>query len=236
MPAKPKMVRFNELAGIPCYYARVNAAYGDLARTTSRTDKGRMRSLAPSFKARMDACIAEIYWLTYGLLGPLQAITSGGAYVNKPGWHRKGKAYDLGGLHWPERKLVLIQTASARKLGEDWNWHLYLAVEAAIRRHFGTVLGILHNRQHWNHYHIDPGTKVGFWTEGFGATTRITFLQAVLKDIWGHYVGKLDGDYGPKSKAAVAAVRKELALGPLENPTAWSQFLLLTAMSGIQHG
>lgn len=235
--AKPKMIRFNELAGVPCYYARVNVAYGDLARTTSRTDKGRLRSLAPSFKARMNACIAEVYWLCYGRLGPLQAITSGGAYVNKAGWHKKGKAYDLGGLHWPAQKLVLIRTArNFTKTGTADDWPLYLAVEAIIRRHFGTVLGILHNADHYNHWHIDPGTKVGFWTKGFGAKTRVVFLQAVLKDIWGHYQGTLDGDFGPKSKAAVAVVRSQLGLGPLTNPAAWSQFLLLTAMLGLQHG
>lgn len=236
MPTKPKMIRFNELAGIPCYYARINAAYGDLARTTSRTAAGRMRSLTASFKARMDACMAEVYWLTFGHLGPLQAITSGGAYVNKGGFHGKGRAYDLGGLHWPQQKLVLIKTAEARRKGEDLDWGLYLAVEAIIRRHFGTVLGILHNRAHWNHWHIDPGTKVGFWAKGFGSTTRVTFLQAALKDIWGLYQAKIDGDFGPKSKAAVKAIRAQLALGPLTSPGPWSQFLLLTAMAGLQQG
>lgn len=239
MPAgKPKMVKFDSLAGVPCYYARVNAAYEDVAKAV----KSRKRELVSGFLARLEACVAEIYWLTFGHLGPLQVITSGGAWVPiskrrpKSDWHTRGKAYDLGGLHWPARQLVLFRTAAARKRGEDWNWILYLSVEAIIRRHFGTVLGILYNAAHHNHWHIDPGTEVGFWSTGFGAGTRVTFLQAVLKDIWGLYEGKLDGDYGPKSKAAVAAVRAQLKLGPFEDQQAWSQFLLLTAMAGLQHG
>lgn len=235
MAKKPKMVRFHSLSGVPCYYARSNVAYRDLSRTTSQTPRGRMRSLAPTFKKRMDGCIAELYWLTYGTLGPLQAITSGGAYVNKKGWHKKGKAYDLGGLHWPEEKLVLYQVAREyHKKGHANHWPRYLAVEAIIRRWFGTVLGILHNKAHWNHFHIDPGTKVGFWVKGFGSTTRITFLQAVLKDIWGYYQGAVDGDYGKLTRAAVKAVREHLQLGPLTNLQAWNQFLLLTAMAGLQ--
>lgn len=230
----PKMVRFDELGGIPCYYARVNAGYGDLARTTGSTEKARTRQLAPSFKRQMDAALAEVYWLTSGLLGPLKALVSGGAYVDKPGWHRKGRAFDLGGLHWEGGRLVLIRTASEVDFTLADDWGLYLGVEAILRRHFGTVLGILHDKRHHNHWHIDPGTPVGYWTTGFGAKTRVTYLQACLSAIWGTYDGALDGDHGPVTKKALAETCGRLAIGPLDKPENWTQFLLLTAAAGIQ--
>jgi hypothetical protein len=232
MPPKPKLETFDSLANVPCYYARVNAAYGDLSKAT----KSRKRKLASSFLNRLNACIAEIYWMTFGPLGPLEAITSGGAYVRKAGWHSKGKAYDLGGLHWPGAKLILIELAKEyhqdpENYPEEYPW--YLAIESIIRRHFGTVLGIHYNRAHWNHWHIDPGTKVGFWDKGFGSQTRITFLQAILKTIWGCYDGELDGDCGPKTQKAIEEIRKQLILAPLTNPGSWGQLLLMTAVNGL---
>lgn len=229
------MVRFHELAGIPCYYARINPAYADLARTTGRSEKARTRSLAAAFKRRLSVAISEIYWLTSGRFGPLDAIVSGGAYVDKPGFHREGRAFDLGALHWPATKLVLIRTArdyEAPAMAEDWP--LYLAVEAMLRRHFGTVLGILHDRRHHNHWHIDPGTPVGFWSAGFGAASRVSYLQASLTAIWDRYSGIVDGDYGPRTRRGVVAVRRDLSLGPLTKMETWQQYLLLTAAAGLQ--
>jgi hypothetical protein len=242
-----KFVTFHKLGDVPVYYARVNAAYGDLSKTTSRTIRGRTRRLAPAFLKRLSACIAEVYWVSYGSLGPLGAVVSGGAQVRESDKrgprdrHVRGIAFDLGGLHWeqdlggdyPSRQvLTCLGAAALRGRGEESP--LYLGVEACLRRHFGTVLGIHHNAAHQNHWHLDTGTRVGFWSTGFGSKTRIVFLQAAVAAVWGQAIA-VDGDYGPKTRKAVREVRAQLSLGPFENldGNAWQRFLLLTAMAGI---
>jgi hypothetical protein len=253
------MVKFHSLAGVPVYYARVNAAYGDLSKTTSQTERGRTRRLAPVFLKRLEAAIAELYWLTYGTLGPLTAITSGGAAVPQSARrgpndrHVRGIAFDLGGLFWKGHQdgraeyAGLGEVLTCLAVAQDYHagqgpdhfdgqlqaHRLYLGCEAVFRRSFGTVLGIHYNQAHWNHWHLDTGSKVGYWPTGRGANTRVTFAQLALRDIWGLYDGKIDADAGPKTRKAITALRGQLSLGPLTNPTAWSQFLLLTAMAAF---
>jgi hypothetical protein len=233
---KPKLVSFDSMADIPCYYARVNAAYGDLSKTT----KTRKRKLHPSFLKKMDACMQELWWITSAIYGGIEALVSGGAYVKKAGWHGKGKAYDLGGIHWQEGP-VLTTLEVAENFHDEIleldlsNYLLYMGCESVLRRHFGTVLGIHYNKQHWNHWHIDPGSKVGYWGKGFGSSTRVTFLQEVLKHVWDVDAGITDGKEGAKTRRAIKEVREKLSLEkPLTDQTTWLQFLLLTAMVAIQ--
>ncbi len=242
MANKIELVKFSAAGGVQCHYAGVNAAYGNL----DKAKKSTLRKINPGFLALFSACIREISWMTFPYMGELWAMVSGGAYVPKAGWHGKGEAYDLGGLHWrtyvghmPQR-LSLIDLArqyhkKKNNVELDYldNYLLYLAIEAVIRKHFGTVLGIHHNRQHWNHWHIDPGTKVGYWDKGFGSNTRITFVQAVLRATG--FPIKIDGDAGPKTKDAIKAARVYYGLEkPLTNKTMWLQFLTLAAMDMLQ--
>lgn len=236
MTADPVLVTFNALAGIPCYYARVNAAYGDLSKTHSQTPAGRMRKLEPGYLAQLDACIAELDALAKDRLGPLQAITSGGAYVKQGGYHGKGQAFDLGGLHWAGKIMTTLEVAEdyhahPEEPGDDYA--LYLACEAVLHRHFGTILGLHYNADHWNHWHIDPGSAVGFWETGDYHFTRVTFLQATLKHFWDLYPGKLDGSVGPMTRTAIAAIRAQLSLGPLTELESWMDYLLHVAETGL---
>ena len=235
----PKLQTFDALAGVPCYYARVNAAYGDLSKCT----KTRKRKLTAEFIKRLGACIAELDWICQGGgLGPLKAITSGGAYVAKAGWHGKGRAYDLGGLHWADHVMPTLEVARDFHAGvgpdhfdgQSMDFLLYLGCEAVLRRHFGTVLGLHYNKAHWNHWHIDPGTPVGYRGSGFGATTRVTFLQEVLRHVHGVDPGPTDGKEGELTRTATLVVCSGLSLGALTDPEQWKQFLLLTAMMAVQ--
>lgn len=243
------LAAFHSLGTVPVYYARANAAYGDLSRTTAKTVRGRTRRLEPSFLQLLSACVSELYWLSYGALGPLEAIVSGGAWVPESARrgprdrHVRGIAFDLGGLHWAGHQwsdhgvtgqvLTCLAASELQRRGEESA--LYLGVEACLRRHFGTVLGIHYNDDHRNHWHLDTGSRVGFWTRGPGAKTRVTFLQAALAKIWDSYHGRVDGDFGPLTIAAMRATQDQLSLGPFENQDglAWRRFLLLTAMAGI---
>lgn len=229
MPEKKlNLVKFDSLSGVPCFYAPANSAYANLKKCR----KSRVRKLNPTFLRRLQACITELELVADPTFGTLKAITSGGAYVDKPGWHSKGKAYDLGGLHWGQAKLTTLEMARAYHFNalSKIPYRFYLGCEAILRRHFGTVLGIHFNPAHYNHWHIDPGTKVGYWPKGFGANTRVKFLQEALTWIWQVECGATDGDEGKKTRKGIKEIRERLFLGPLTDQSAWMQFLLLSAL------
>lgn len=224
-----KLTTFDNLSGVPCHYARTNKAYADLTKCT----KSRKRKLAPGFLNQLEACILELKWLTYPIMGEMTAITSGGAYVplggkrKIPDCHTMGKAYDIGGIHWRfEYPLVCLDVARQGRHHEDYE--LYLGCEAIFRRHFGTVLGLHYNKNHWNHWHIDSGTKVGYLESSY---SRVKFLQASLSALWGMEDLEVDGKAGPQTKEAIRAIRDHLHLEPLTKQSSWLQYLLLTAMN-----
>lgn len=227
MPAKPKLMKFEGAGCVPFYYARVNAAYGDLSKCTP----SRVRRINPGFWKKLNGLIQEINWVCYGTLGELQAITSGGAYVAKAGWHSKGKAFDLGGLHWKHHILTCVELKAPRDIDQLL---IYLSVESVIRKWFGTCLGIHHNRAHHNHWHFDPGTPVCYRSKGFGSTTRVRYLQEVLTHVWRIPCGRPDGKEGPKTLQATKVLRGLLGLGPLTDQNAWIQLLTLTSLKAMQ--
>jgi hypothetical protein len=106
----------------------------------------------------------------------------------------------------------------------------YHAVDAVIRRHFGTVLDYHYNADHHDHFHLDDGTSVDFQTSSL---SRVKFLQGALTYIHGLPLG-IDGAYGPQTKQAVATVLNTLGMaGELEDPSIWKAFLLKTAEKGF---
>jgi hypothetical protein len=234
----PNLVSFDNVGGVPCYYAGVNAAYGDLALCK----KSRVRKLAPTFLDTLNGMVQELNWVCQGTLGELQAITSGGAWVpesKKRGPkdpHVRGVAFDLGGLHWKHYILTCLDVAEGyHKSGIDLDRYLvYLGAESVIRKWFGTVLGIHHDRHHWNHFHFQFGTDVGFWTTGFGATTRLRYFQEISTHVWQIPCGKPDGELGPKTKAAIKDVQRAAGVGPITDQKAWLQLLTLTALKALQ--
>lgn len=230
----PKLVYFDSVAGSGVFYARVNKAYGDLSLCT----KSRRRRLNPGFLKKLNGLVQEINWVCYGALGDLQAVTSGGAYVAKAGWHSKGRAFDLGGLHWTHHVLTCLEVArdyhGGRGLIDMDQYLIYLAVESVIRKWFGTCLGIHYNRRHHNHWHFDPGTPVCYRSSGFGSMTRVRYVQEVLNHVWQIDCGEPDGKEGPRTQKSIKVLRDLLAIGPLTDQNAWLQLLTLTSLKAMQ--
>lgn len=233
MPA-PKLVKFDAAGGVPCYYAAANPAYGDL----SKCKKSRVRRCTAAFLAKLSGMVMELNWVCYGELGELQAITSGGAWVpesEKRGPrdpHVRGVAYDLGGLHWNDHVLTTLEVA--REPRDINQYLLYLTAESVIRKWFGTCLGVHHDRHHWNHFHFQFGTKVGFWIKGFGATTRVRYVQEIGTHVWRIDFGTPDGDYGPKTKAGIKELQRVTGVGQLTDQISWLQLLTLTSFKALQ--
>lgn len=168
-----KLVTFTELAGVPVHYDRMKPPfqYGTRGKPlTFRADEG--------FLKKLEACFGDI-WRE---LGKAEVITTAGAYVNKPhSMHNRGRAFDLDGIFWSDKKLVTAGFYDDPKL--------YLTVEAVLRKHFGTVLGYFYNPAHRDHFHFDDGSKIGF---SISSRSRMLFVQAFLKFSLGKAVA-LDG-------------------------------------------
>ncbi len=146
----PNLGIFEKLSGVPVHYDRFPPSSGFGYGTKGKPHTFRAE---PGFIVELEGFVKALK--TYSArFGPLQVITSAGAYVDKPGYHGLGRAFDLDGLFWRDRTLVTKQFPDEPIL--------YVAVESVIRRHFGTVLNYDYNVDHQDHFHVDNGTTVSF--------------------------------------------------------------------------
>lgn len=205
---------FDAIDSVPVHYAREPIApYG--SRGIHRTfwcDEDLMGPLGD--------LIREIKENSPPGFGALECVTSAGAFVDKPGQHGRGKAFDLDGLFW--ENISLIATEQETKTA------LYLAVQALCNRHFGVVLGFNYNRAHQDHLHFDLGRSVRFRT----VQSVTYFVQEAVNALYGESIA-VDGEWGSQTSGALTRVRNRLGVGPLSNADNWRAFLLKIAVDAF---
>lgn len=218
MNATPHLIGYSTVGGAEIRYDRLSrAAYG-----TPGVGPRTVRS-TPEFRVKLEAALKDLEGLTGS---PLLYLVSGGFHVVKAGRHAEGRACDLDALFWPEASgiapLVTLQAP------EDTC--RYLAVEAVLRRHFGTVLNYWYNASHRDHWHVDDAGPLGWYA---GSRSRAVFVQAACRFIHGPTL-QIDGVCGP---ATLAALRHLLCepMGAGDSPE-WRAFLHLTAQRGWRMG
>ncbi|ANM30620.1 hypothetical protein ABI59_15135 [Acidobacteria bacterium Mor1] len=205
MPTSPDH-SIDNVAGAALHYARE-----PIARYGSR---GEARSffMTRPFAAKLTDCFAELWQLCP--LGRAEVVTSAGAFVHKPGYHGLGRAFDIDGIFWEGRDFVTLDYPARPRI--------YLAIEAVLRRHFGTVLNYLYNSAHQDHLHIDDGTPVDFYPE---SESRVLFVQASLTHLLEEPV-QIDGRWGPQTSAAVGRALTAMgSRGRLTSQRTWLKFL-----------
>lgn len=203
------MVTLSSIAGVPLHYDRTSAAeYGTRGRPATF-------QCGPGFAKKLDATFAEIW----AIAGNAEVVTTGGLWVQKPGMHGQGRAFDLDGIFWAHRSLV-----TRRDGAEGRDRRLYYGVEAVLRRHFGTVLDFHYNTAHHDHFHVDDGTGVGFRS---GSRSTVLFVQAALNQFYTAGLA-VDGVYGPLTRAALADVA-----GNVNAPADWLAWLHYVARKGL---
>jgi hypothetical protein len=194
---------FDHLAGAEVRYDRRSREhYGTRGVAT------RFRA-TPAFEETLQAAFADLWDACP--LGRAEVIASGGAFADKPGAHGRGRAFDLDALFWPERAFVALSYPHDRRF--------YLAVEAVLRGHLGTVLNYRYNAAHRDHLHLDDLTPRGFVPEH---RSRVLFLQMALTHLFGRRVA-IDGRIGPETRGAARDLLAELELAgshSLEAPQA----------------
>lgn len=190
---------FDEIAGVPVHYDRFpNPQFGYGTRGKPLT-----WHCTEPFEQKLDDAFAELWEVCP--LGQAEVITTAGAYVNKPGMHGQGRGFDVDGIFWDTRTFV------TKNYPEDRPF--YLAVEAILRKHFGTVLNYEYNKDHEDHLHIDDGTEPGFVARH---RSRVLFLQMALAHVFRHPV-TIDGVFGPETSDAAADLLVELDLAARED-------------------
>jgi hypothetical protein len=183
---------FTHLSGAEVRYDRLSReSYGTRGRATRFYT-------TPAFEEKLQAAFADLWDACP--LGEAEVIASGGAFVEKPGAHGRGRAFDLDALFWPERTFVALSYPQDRRF--------YLAVEAVLRMHFGTVLSYHYNPAHRDHLHLDDLTPTGFVPEH---RSRVLFLQMALTHLFDRPVA-IDGLVGPETRGAARQLLATLDL------------------------
>ena len=208
------MITFNDLWGVPVHYDRSTPkSYGTVGvRWNFQLERTAFHRLESAFRILLD-------------LLPVSPthILSAGAYVAKPGYHGRGKAFDLDGLIFTDR------TFMANMFPEDPVF--YLGIEAALRTQFGTILNWFYNDAHRDHWHMQNDGRDPF---SMGSYSDVTFVQAAVNYVWKEPL-RIDGVYGPRSRQAVARVLDYLDLkGTLYNLDTWRGFLMGTASKALK--
>lgn len=212
------MQSFKSLADVPVHYDRDRPQdYGSRGRPAS-------------YEAQQElidrlACAFEELWT---LWGQAQIILTAGAYVDKPGWHGRGLAFDLDGIYWQDKVMIAAEYPNNPKL--------YLGIEAILRRHMGTVLNWYYNKAHRDHWHMQWDGRQEF----IGTVSQTYFLQAALTYVYGEVV-TIDGIYGPHTREALSRALDyvDLESGHIwgaQGLETWMTFLARTANWVMRNG
>jgi hypothetical protein len=213
------MVTVGKLDGVPLFFAR-----GVPPRPQSFP-------MAPGFRDVLVATVKSVRFRAPQAFGDLVRITSAGAFVNKPGAHGKGRAFDHDAWTFQNvdiRPLRQDHAAASRALRQR-----YWALAAIIRSRSAFVLHGEYNAAHRDHIHQDTVALTRAFTTGSEATVKLA--QAICKHIYGSTGLVIDGVFGNQSRAAVRAAMIKVDLpGDVFDNAQWQTFLLRSGRLGFE--
>lgn len=212
----PTLIKVSKLAQVPIHYDRFKPE--DYGKPGFPLSVRMTETLAEA----INSCLGTLFKRTDKILGAPKYILTAGAYVQKPGYHGLGRAFDLDGIIWEKRSWIANTFPNEP--------HLYLAIESTLRRYFGTVLTFDYDRAHEDHIHFDDGTRPGFDRM---SRSRVIYLQNALSFAHGLSVER-DGVWGPETHHAVNTIRDELQLGGFGSGDNWDKFLDETANKSLE--
>ncbi|WP_047546764.1 hypothetical protein [Psychroserpens sp. Hel_I_66] len=202
------MKSINSINQIPLHYARlVNHPYGT---------RGEQRnfSIDTNFFNVLKEALDEVF--SNCPLGKPEVITTAGIFVDKPGQHGHGTAFDLDAIFWKDKTLITNNFIHHKEL--------YLGIESFLRKHFGIVLNYYYTN-HEDHWHVDTSVAVDYQESSKSETL---YLQMVLKYIYGKPV-IIDGLSGPQTRGHTKDVFDRLNINtPITTKVNYLKFLDLT--------
>lgn len=218
------LATYNEIWGEKTYYE------GNSSLFSFRSD--------PAFYRRMEAWLEYWYANTpVTWLRPLQ-VWSYGAYVNKPGMHGQGRAFDLTRIYASSvdgaRKLVFDGRHNV--FGENSTWRKrYWATVASVFNYFDYTLTYKYNAQHNNHVHFDNAVSgTGLTSFKTNSRTQVLSVQACCHYVWG-IPTTIDGIWGSQtsnnSKKVLARIGRS---GLITTKANWQAFNQETLKAGAK--
>lgn len=215
------LTRVDRISGLPLYYDRFNGnSYG-------RTAVPMRPYIDANFLAQCTACFDDLKTVLASGEFDITQIWSGGVGREGSGtsYHYKNRAFDLDALIFADGTRWVANTFPERPF-------LYLAIEAVLRLHFGTVLNHDYNKAHEDHLHFDNGTAPRFKRD---ARSHVIFVQYALAKLFNQSVGDAgaDGVFGPETEQALNRVRRQLGVGSLSENENWFAFLWAVAKAAL---
>lgn len=213
--------RTDNFADIPLYYDRFkNGAYGNEAV--------KFRPYVDAkFLPQCNSCFEDMQKVFSKNGFGFSQIWSGGVGRSGTGrsYHHANRAFDLDGLVFNSKPMWVADTFPERPF-------IYLAIEACLRMHFGTVLNHDYNADHRDHFHFDNGTAVKFKRD---ARSHVLFLQHALVKLFNLSIGGsgFDGVFGGDTEAAMRVALKRLGIGGLSDRKNWLKFLAACAEEAL---
>lgn len=202
------MKTIRHINNIPLHYARTTYhPYGTMGEQRDfRVEETFSDILNTAFKEVFENCP----------LGIPEVVTTAGIFVNKPGHHGSGRAFDLDAIFWKNESLVTLNFIHQKEL--------YLGIESYLRRHFGIVLNYFYPN-HKDHWHVDISVPVDF---NKSSQSETLYVQMALKYIYGEEV-IIDGRWGPQTSGMVKTVFGKLGISlPITTKVNYLKFLQLT--------
>lgn len=224
----PNSASFNSLDGVPTMYMRWGG--GD---TEPRQYTFRCR---PNFLEALNAWVRYLKEVS-AEAGPeyaeMEWITSAGAYVNKPGQHGNGTAFDLDQAKWVDGPLISPIRLDGRPNASIERQRRYYALEATVRAHFRWTLDANYNAAHHDHIHQDFGGMPPVL--GTGSSSDTFFVQGMLNAFQDAGLA-VDGIWGPLTQGAFDESKDRLNYtGNPHNSTAdYRGYLELVASRGFR--
>lgn len=220
----PREKAFNSIDGVPTYYWRLPG--GKPKRYTFYgTDE--LYSQLVRWKRDLDAYTAPAGY------GRITRFVSAGAYVKKAGQHGKGRAFDIDQVRWSTGRTCTPYLKVHRSSRRVYRLRYY-ALDAVCRQHFRYVLDANYDRAHHDHIHIDlGGMPVRFKST---SSSDVLFIQAVC-NLFGGEGLKIDGQWGPKTRAALSRTGKKAGMGstnPVGSVKAYRRFMQRVSQEGFR--
>jgi hypothetical protein len=188
----------------------------------------------PTFYSRMETWHQRWRaWTPYHWTVP-HRIYCYGVYVNKPGMHGEGRAFDLARLLITNRNTgqMFLGFNGRYDLWRTWTGEAftterirYWGTLASLHYHFRHVISYLDNSVHHNHVHIDNAISgSGDSSYSTSSTTQTLFVQAVCRYLWGYATG-IDGVWGPQTQSHSSGVLAQLGSdGVITTQSRWQIF------------
>ena len=212
---------YRTIGGVPLWYLRGSGVVRNVTVYSQR-----------SFEQKLDAFSFELQRVTPRAYGRVVYIATAGAYVNRPGAHGLGRAFDLDAVRWRYRTSAPYW--SHHRSASLADRRRYLAVDALLRRRFKYVLDGWFNAAHSNHIHVDDLGGALVLNKRFRSDT--VFVQAVCNNFIGTRL-VLDGLWGPATERAFAVTRRRLRVaGPMVSQAwRWRTWLYRVAVHGLHN-